>query len=309
VEAALKTAVLATGRAGVLAFEGGYHGLAYAPLAACGYKLAFRAPFRGQLGAHVRFAPYPAGASARREGAVAAARAELARGDIGAVLIEPILGRGGVVRADEAAMAQIARAARDVGALVVVDEIYTGMRRTSAAHWCESARWATPPDVVCLGKALGGTLPVSACVMRAEVAAAWGDPAGEAIHTSTFLGNPLACAAALATLDVLDEPATQATLRATADALWTVALRPLLDDPRAAVASLDGAGLLAGVHLRGGLRRALAVVRAMLERGYVVLTGGVAGDCLTLTPPAVLTPEQITGFAAALREVLCAVQP
>jgi acetylornithine/succinyldiaminopimelate/putrescine aminotransferase len=144
--------------------------------------------------------------------------------------------------------------------------------------------------------------------MRPEVAAAWGDPTGEAIHTSTFLGNPLACAAAHATLDLLSDAEMLAQLRATADALWRTAFEPLRDDPRAGVVALGGARLLIGLRLRGGSRRALAVMRAMLERGYIVLPGGAGGEWLVLTPPATLTGAQVAHFAETLREVLYRVQ-
>lgn len=312
VEAALKTAMLATGRPGVLAFTGSYHGLAHGPLSVSGYSEAFRAPFREQLNPHVAFAPYPA---ARRpescEAAIAAARQAFSGGRIGALLIEPILGRGGIACADVATVNALVQLARTHGATVIADEIYTGLRRVDGA-WSHSAvTWADPPDVLCFGKSLGGTLPVSACVMRAEVAAAWGEPGGEAIHTSTFLGNPLGCEAALATLDALDEPATLANLRATATALWTRALAPLQNDRDAGVTALDGAGMLLGISLAGGTPRALAVVRALLERGYIALAGGSPdlGAALTLTPPMTLTDAQIDHFADTLRTTLREVRP
>jgi 4-aminobutyrate aminotransferase-like enzyme len=98
VEAALKTALLFTGRAGVLAFEGGYHGLSYGPLAACGYDAAFRAPFAAQLNPHVGFVPYPHTTSALTTTLAAVSGALGALGTrVGAVLVEPVLGRGGVV--------------------------------------------------------------------------------------------------------------------------------------------------------------------------------------------------------------------
>ncbi|MEZ4392131.1 MAG: aminotransferase class III-fold pyridoxal phosphate-dependent enzyme [Polyangiales bacterium] len=199
VEAALKSARLATGRPGVLAFHGGYHGLSYGALAACGYKSAFRAPFEGQLNPSVRFVDYPD--AARGDGAreLDALEAALRGGEVGAVIVEPILGRGGVVLPPSGFLRALGALARAAGALVVADEIYTGLGRTGAP--LRSVAQGLVPDLVCLGKALGGGLPVSACLMRDEVAAAWGSSTGEAIHTSFFLGNPLSCAAALASLE------------------------------------------------------------------------------------------------------------
>ncbi|MEI8256918.1 MAG: aspartate aminotransferase family protein [Deltaproteobacteria bacterium] len=312
VEAALKTAVLATKRPGVLAFTGGYHGLSHGPLSVCGYSEAFRAPFRAQLNPAVSFAPYPA---ARRPdlcaAALEAARVSLASRDVGAVVIEPVLGRGGNVLGDVGTIDQIVAMAHAHGVVVIADEIYTGLRRIDGAWSFAAATWRVAPDVLCLGKALGGTLPVSACLMRPEIAAAWGDPGGEAIHTSTFLGNPLGCEAALATLDVLSEPGSLAALARTTYALRTRALEPLRDDPSAGVTAIDGAGMLPGIAIEGGIVRALALVRALLEHGYVALAGSAPdlGAAVTLTPPMTLTDAQIDHFAATARTVFRAVRP
>ncbi len=307
IEAALKTAVLHTKRPGVIAFEGGYHGLSYGAVAACGYKRAFRAPFARQLNAHVRFAPY---ADASVDGSLAcsldAVDRALALGDVGAVLVEPVQGRGGVVVPPSGYLAALSERARRVGAVLIVDEIYTGLRRAGGL-W-RALDDGCVPDVVCLGKALGGGLPVSACVMRDEVARAWGDPDGEAIHTSTFLGNPLACAAAMASLDVLDAPETRSVIDATGAALAD-ALDALARDGALGIVRVTHVGLLAGVTVAGGVARSLAVMRTMLELGYVVLPGGVAGDVLTLTPPCTLTAAQLVGFAQALDASLRAVRP
>ncbi|MDB4931460.1 MAG: Gamma-aminobutyrate alpha-ketoglutarate aminotransferase [Myxococcaceae bacterium] len=303
IEAALKSAMLATKRGGVLAFEGSYHGLSYGALAACGYKFAFREPFAAQLNPAVRFAPYPAAGDVDR--ALAQVRAVLAAGHTGAVLIEPTLGRGGVEAAAPGALAAIGGLAREHGALLIVDEIYTGLGRTGP--WLQSLAMGADPDVVVVGKALGGGLPVSAAIVREEAAAAWGASVGEAIHTSTFLGNPLACAAALASLGVLARPETVAMIDR-CGAMLEQALRSRLQPTALGVRRLSFARMLVGVAIEGGLVRALGVCRRLLERGYIVLTGGVAGDVLTLTPPASLTGEQVAAFATTLAEVLAEVQ-
>lgn len=302
VEAALKTAQLATGRPGVLAFEGGYHGLSYGALAHCGYKLSFREPFARQLNPHVVFAPYPSAAQVDRS--LAACSTALAKGDVGAVLVEPILGRGGVEPAAAGALAELAARAHRHGALMIADEIYTGLGRTGP--WLRSEAEGCEADVVVVGKALGGGLPVSAAIVREEAARAWGASVGEAIHTSTFLGNPLSCAAAMASLDVLARPGTSAMIDRCASSLER-ALTAALAPTACGVRRLTFARMLVGVTLDGGLRRALAVCRRLLERGYVVLTGGVAGDVLTLTPPACLTDAQVDAFARALAEALVEV--
>ncbi|HLK38374.1 MAG TPA: aminotransferase class III-fold pyridoxal phosphate-dependent enzyme, partial [Polyangiaceae bacterium] len=210
VTAALKTAVLATGRAGVVAFEGAYHGLSHGPLAACGLRPSFREPFAGQLNPHVRFVPYPSH-EASLEATMAAVEAALDPGDVGAVLVEPILGRGGCVVPPPAFLRNLRVACDRAGALLVCDEVWTGLGR--AGSWLASVDQGVLPDVLCLGKGLGSGLPVSACVGSERATAAWGAHGGATIHTATHFGAPLACAAALATLDALEARSLPARAR------------------------------------------------------------------------------------------------
>jgi acetylornithine/succinyldiaminopimelate/putrescine aminotransferase len=288
VETALKTAVLATGRAGVLAFEGGYHGLSHGPLAACGYAPAFRAPFAEQLGRHVRFASWHESDLDAALHAVDAAWSN----DVGAVLVEPLQGRGGCRPCAPGFLEALSLRCRERGALLVVDEILTGLGRCGT-RWLSVELGATP-DLLCLGKALGGGLPVSACLGRAEAMAAWGDPAGEAIHTGTFFGHPLGCAAALAALDVLEDDALDARTKAVG-ADFAAALRKATGRP------VVGAGLLVGVRFE---RPVLDLVARLLSRGYLTLPAGADARTLQLAPPLTIDEALLEGFVATLREVL-----
>ncbi len=288
VESALKTALLYTHRPGVLAFEGGYHGLSHGPLAACGYSDAFRAPFNEQLNPHVFFAPYPG----ELEASLAAVDAALSGGAIGAVLVEPMLGRGGVVIPPPEFLPELARRAREHGALLIVDEVMTGLGRTGTmlAH-------APTADLVCLGKALGAGMPISACIGREDVMQAWGDPGREAIHTGTFFGQPLACAAALACLDVLrDEQLPERALQlgaALRDELANLQARhPRLRDVR-------GRGLLLGLELDSPAR-GLQLTRMLLERGYITVPAGVDARVVSLTPPLTIHADQLRAFTTAV---------
>jgi 4-aminobutyrate aminotransferase/(S)-3-amino-2-methylpropionate transaminase len=164
--AALKTAVLATGRPRVIAFAGAYHGLSYGPLALCGLRESYRAPFAAQLNPEVAYVEYPSdGPQLMR--ALAAVRSELERGDVGAVVFEPILGRGGCVVPPPEFAARLAELCRREGSLLVADEIWTGLGR--AGRWLYSAAGGVEADLVCLGKGLGGGLPISACLGRREL--------------------------------------------------------------------------------------------------------------------------------------------
>src|SRR5258707_11017857 len=123
-------------------------------------------------------------------------------GDVGAFLFEPIQGRAGLVSPPRGFLAELRGIADEVGALLVADEVYTGLGRTG--RWLACEHEGVAPDVVALGKALGGGFPISACVGRPEVMRRWPSSQGEALHTSTHLGNPLGCAAALAVLHTLE---------------------------------------------------------------------------------------------------------
>jgi 4-aminobutyrate aminotransferase/(S)-3-amino-2-methylpropionate transaminase len=296
VTAALKTAVLTTGRAGVVAFEGGYHGLSHGPLAACGLRPSFREPFAAQLNTHVTFAPYP---GTSMQVSLEAVKGALARGDVGAVLVEPVLGRGGCVVPPPGFLASLRTACDEAGALLVCDEIWTGLGRSGA--WLASVDEGVLPDVVCLGKGLGGGLPVSACVGSERAMAAWGAHGGTTIHTATHFGAPPACVAALATLEVLERERLAERAR-TAGASWMKRLRERTAGR--GVREVRGRGLMVGVELEGGGARALAVTRRLLASGWIVLTGGATGDALTLTPPLDIDAVLLDAFADALAGAL-----
>jgi 4-aminobutyrate aminotransferase/(S)-3-amino-2-methylpropionate transaminase len=298
VTAALKTAALSTGRPGVVAFEGAYHGLSYAPLAACGLRPSFREPFAEQLNAHVAFAPYPGD-----DAALAASRHEverrLAAGGVGAVLVEPILGRGGCLVPPSAFLPMLREACDRSGALLICDEVWTGLGRSGA--WLASRAAGVTPDVVCLGKALGGGLPISACIGTGRAMEAWGTHGGATIHTATHVGAPLACAAALAVLGELEKKGWVERADAVGER-WMQALRDRTQGR--GVSAVRGRGLMVGVVLAGGAAHALAVSGRLLGRGWIVLTGGTDGGVLTLTPPLDIDPAILDAFAATLAECL-----
>lgn len=298
VETALKTVTLASKKPGILAFEGGYHGLSHGPLAVCGYSAAFRAPFREQLNPHVVFAPFPR-ATDDVEAALDAVFA-CVRDDVGAILVEPILGRGGVWLPPPGFLRGLGERARARGLLVIADEIFVGLGRTGSTF--RSVSEGLVPDVLCVGKALGGGLPVSACVGRPEVMAAWGSPDGEAIHTGTFYGHPLGAAAALASLEVIESEG----LAARAAEVGARFRASLESRGMAHVREVRGAGLVLGVQLDApGL--SLTVVRSLLEKGYLALPAGADASVLQLVPPLVIEERLLDAFADALSAVLGAL--
>lgn len=304
VEAALQTAWLHTRRPGVLAFEGGYHGLSLGALAVCGYQPAFRAPFSAQLGGHAVFARFP-----RASDAVAQALDEVAGAlessplPVGALLVEPILGRGGVVVPPAGFLRGLAELARAHGALLVVDEIWTGLHRTGPRWACLDE--GVEPDVLCVGKALGGGMPIAACLAPAAVLRAWGDPAGEALRTSTFASHPIACAAALAHLEAMRaHSALEDHVRATG--AWLLeALRARLE-AMPGVVEVRGRGLAVGIALGSG-RAGLRVVRALLERGFLVLPAAPDASVVQISPPLTIARALLERFVEAAADAIASV--
>ena len=298
VTAALKTALLATGRPGVVAFTGSYHGLSYGPLAALGFAESFRRPFAAQLSPHVTFASYPRDA-AELEASMRQVLAAVGRGDVGAVLVEPIQGRGGVVLPADGFLARLRAACDASGALLIADEIWTGLGRSGDMFASLAA--GVVADLLCVGKGLGGGVPISACIGSKEAMQAWGAHGGETLHTGTHFGSPPACLAALAVLDTLGRSSIVKRSR-DVGASWTGVLRA--STPELGVKSVRGRGMMVGIELEGGGGRALSVMRKLLAAGYIVLTGGRDGATITLTPPLTIAEPLLVAFSTALVEAL-----
>lgn len=306
VEAALKTAVLATGRRGVLAFEGAYHGLGYGALNAT-HREHFRAPFRSQLAKFGHFLPFPAD---NLRLLTSAATKLLRRGDIGAILVEPVQARGGI-RVPPPEFLRLLRELCDRhGALLILDEIYTGFGRTGEWFACEHS--SVMPDVICLGKALTGGFPLSACVGRAEVMdRAWPASNGEAIHTSTFLGHPVGCAMALANLaEIRRLKLVQHSPRL---GRWLLTeLFKVQGSKFKVTCRARGMGLMAGLELlrldgSPATAEALGIIKRLLHRGFVFLPEGEHANVIGFTPPLTITRAQLARALAALRDELAAL--
>jgi 4-aminobutyrate aminotransferase/(S)-3-amino-2-methylpropionate transaminase len=302
VEIALKIAHLASGRPGVVAFEGAYHGLTMGSLAVTSRAL-FRSPFEGRLYQGVAFAPFPQTRRHRAPGAFACLdrvrellREGAPNGDpIGAIVVEPIQGRAGVRIPPKGFMAELSTLAAASDVLVIADEVFTGMGRCGPMLASEVV--GLRPNVICVGKALGAGMPISACLADPSVMQAWPESGGEAIHTSSFLGHPLSCAAALAALREAD-PAARSVKVKERGARLLGPLRQRLSAV-ARVGDVRGVGLLAAVELveEDGVTPASGagarVASAALRRGLMVLPAGESGEVVELTPATVVTDEQI----------------
>ncbi len=295
ITAALKSAVLATGKSAVLAFGSSYHGLSYGALSVTDLRESYRLPFSDHLARDVRFAPYPSNPK-ELDQSLSACRSLLEDGAVAAVIVEPILGRGGVVVPPQGFLRQLGELARDAGALLIADEIWSGLGRSG--YWLASEREpGFEPDLICLGKGLGGGLPISACIGSASVMAHWSQNE-EVVHTSTFAGAPLSCTAALSTLDILGRGGLVQAAHDQGDA-WIVTLQELLRDT--CVSEVRGSGLMIGLDVGALPGGASALQSALLKRGFITTTGGGSRDVLVLTPPLTINSDLLMAFEDSLR--------
>ena len=307
VESALKTAMLATGKPGVIAFEGAYHGLGYGALNAT-HRDHFRHPFRSQLREFGSFVTFPTKPE-QLAGIEKNIRALFRREKIGAILVEPIQARGGCNIPPPEFLPLLRKLCDEYGALLILDEIYTGFGRTGKWFACEHS--GVMPDLICLGKALTGGFPLSACVGRAEVMdAAWPASNGEAIHTSTFLGHPVGCAMALAQIKEIQR--LKLCERSAELGKFLLAELGQIKNLKLKLKNSErGLGLMAGVELtlpdgKPATKVALDAIKQLLHRGYIFLPEGEHGNIIGFTPPLTITEAQLGKAVGALEAVLTA---
>jgi acetylornithine/N-succinyldiaminopimelate aminotransferase len=280
VEAAFKAGRL-TGRKHMVATEGGFHGRTMGALALTGQP-SKQAPFE-PLPGDVTHVPY---------GDEEALRAAVTT-DTALVIVEPVQGENGVVVPPEGYLAAAREITRASGTLLVIDEIQTGIGRTG--HWFACQAQGVEPDIITLAKGLGGGLPLGAAMFFGEAAGLL--TAGQ--HGSTFGGNPVACAAAIAVLKTLAEqelPARAGRLgERLRDGIWSIG-HPLVEQVR-------GAGLLLGIVLTEPV--APQVQQAAQDAGFLV--NAVAPDVVRLAPPLIVTDDEADALVRALPAILDAV--
>jgi 4-aminobutyrate aminotransferase-like enzyme len=304
VEAALKTALLATGKPGVIAFQRGYHGLGYGALNATSRE-HFRSPFQSQLAGFGHFLPFPALPDEWPE-LEANLESLFEKEKIGAILVEPIQVRGGIHVPPPQFLRQLRDTAHRHGALLILDEIYTGFGRTGRWFACEHAQ--VLPDLICLGKALTGGFPLSACIGRADLMdAAWPASTGEAIHTSTYLGHPVGCAMALVQIQEIDR--RNLVERSAHLGTYLLNLLSEMSIPPGICVSIRGQGLLAGIEIRDEKNQpatevAVNAIKKILGRGFILLPEGEHSEVISLTPPLIISETQLARTVRALQLAL-----
>jgi acetylornithine/LysW-gamma-L-lysine aminotransferase len=271
-EAALKFARYATGRTGIVAMMRGFHGRTFGSLSATWNK-KYREPYE-PLVPDFRHVPYDN----------IEALAEAIDDDTAGVIVEIIQGEGGVYPGSTDYFQALRRLCTERGALLIVDEIQTGVGRTGRWLACEH-HWLSP-DVITLGKSIGGGLPLGVTAWRSELGQF---KAG--LHGSTFGGNPLVCAASRAVIEVMAEE--QLPQRAERLGHWLKAELARLDTPQ--IREVRGLGLMLGLELRG---KVTPVLQQLMENGIWALPAGL--NVLRLLPPLVIEEQDL---ATAVRKI------
>ncbi len=288
VEVALKTAMLHTGNAGFISFKDGYHGVDLGVLPVTSRR-DFKDPFTKYLGERVTIElPYGCG-----EELLADAIETLKSSPCGfaGIIAEPVQGRGGVINPPANWLAMIAGLAHKSGGVLILDEILTGLGRRG--KWTEAE--SVDADLVCFGKALGGGMPLSACVGTEKVMSAWPKSTGEAIHTGTFFGHPLSCAVAAASLREMKRIDVCKMARETGAWLYEQLQIKFMGDSTVEEIRWGG-GLMIAIKFNesaGPAPGAVAMDR-LRAHGVVALASGSGGTSLSLTPALNISRETLS---------------
>jgi 4-aminobutyrate aminotransferase/(S)-3-amino-2-methylpropionate transaminase len=317
VESALKTAMIHTKKPGVIAFTGAYHGLGYGTLPVT-HRDDFKKPFLKQLGSFSHTAPFPDERIYEDKAAQVSIKAvrsvfkkaKRSKAPVGAVLLEPIQGRGGIISAPADFLKALREFCDEEKVLLIADEVMTGFGRAGSLFAVDKS--GVVPDLLCLGKGMANGFPISACVGTTRVMYSWGASTGDSIHTSTFLGNPLGCAVALAVIREIEERKFVDRSRQMGEffrkELWKLKEKyPVIGDIR-------GSGLMIGLELcetNSGSKKPVPAtektrnfIAEALRRGLVLLPAGAAHNVISITPPFIITEKEIRYSVSEFDKIL-----
>ena len=319
VETALKTARIFTGRHKIIAFQGGFHGKTMGALSVSSQNY-YRNPFQNMLAdtTHVPYA-YPYRCPTHSDGddcyfcdggylEHVLTMPDSGVADVAAIIMEPIQGHGGWIVPPRKFVQKVRQLCDEHGILLIADEIITGFGRTG--HWFGMDYYDVVPDIMVVGKGLASGFPISATIMSEEVADAW----GPMMHTSTFLGNPVGCAAALASLAEIEERGLVQRGAELGD--YFKSRLEELQQEHHLIGEVRGVGMMVGVEfVRDRATREPAteegarVVDGLLQRGVIATNyGGSYHNVLKMSPPLVITKEQLDCAIEALNESLSSVE-
>lgn len=292
VEIALKTAMLATKKTAFLCFHGSYHGVDLGVLPVTS-RADFKEPFANWLGQNqVESVPYGCDKALIRS---ALMRLQKNHDGVAGIIVEPVQGRAGTIFPPAQWLGELRRFADEFRAALIFDEVFTGMGRLG--------RWTTaeivPCDLVCFGKALGGGFPLSACVGTEKFMSAWPESAGEAIHTGTFFGHPLSCAAGATTIQAMKNRSIIASVADRGPKFLNHLRTTLSTLP--GVKDIRGDGFMFAIECTstGYGARLMDDLRA---RGVIALVSGERGHVLALTPAFTITDQEFSAGVGAIKE-------
>ena len=313
IEAAMKLAKVATRRTSFVSFRGGFHGRTHGALSLTSSNVKYRAHFEPLVGG-VHFVPYPY--PLRMGGAEAALAATMAAidelfatvvapDDVAAFVVEPVLGEGGYVVPPDGFLPALREVADRHGILLAVDEVQSGYARTGrffATEWTDAS-----PDIVIMAKGIASGLPLSGILAPRALL----DQLAPGSHGGTYGGNAVACAAALATLDVIDDE----RLAERAERLGARMLASLRERAagHASVAEVRGRGLMLAIEFADGSELtprpdlAKALLAAAMARNMLLLSCGTYGQAVRIIPPLVTTDDEVDLALAAIGDSLAAI--
>ena len=279
VEAAMKFARKFTGKKGMVAMKGSYHGKSFGAL-----SLTFNPKYKKAFGPLVEKVSYSS------FGDIDDLHSVIDE-DTAFVILEPIQGESGINVAPEGFLQEVRKLCDEKGILLIFDEIQAGLGRTGRLWACD--HWKTAPDILCLAKGIAGGVPMGATLVKSNILASMSK--GE--HSSTFGGNPLSCAAGIAALDAL----TKDGLIENSDKMGKIFREGLikLKEKHNIIRDIRGKGLMIGVELKFEVRN---ILMNLIDEGVLMLYSG--RNILRILPPLVITEEDITKVLQVLDNVL-----
>ncbi|HET7583019.1 MAG TPA: aminotransferase class III-fold pyridoxal phosphate-dependent enzyme [Candidatus Limnocylindria bacterium] len=316
IEAAVKLAKYATRRPAIVAFRGGFHGRTHAAMSLTSSGIKYRGHYEPLLPS-IYFAPYPYPlrnpTGATEEAALAYSLAGLEElfatmihpDDVAGILVEPVLGEGGYVVPPDGFLPALREIADRYGILLIADEVQSGVGRTGrmwATEWTD-----TRPDIVVMAKGIASGLPLSGIMARRELLEKFGPGA----HGGTYGGNAVACAAALATLDVIAAEGLLDNARRQGERLLSNLRR--LTAGHSAVAEVRGRGLMVALEFADpdGLQPrpdlAKAFIQAAFERKLLLLSCGTYGQVVRIIPPLITNDTEVDSAISAMSEALAVI--
>ena len=273
VEASLKLAKYATKKTGIIAFQGAFHGRTLGALSVTTSKMKYREGYDPLL-PEVYIAPFD----------LAVVEGLLKEHEIAGIIIEPILGEGGYLVVEKEFVQGLRKLCDQYGSLLIFDEVQTGIGRTG--HWFAAHHFDVVPDIMCLAKGVASGFPLGVCVAKKEVMAKWSPGA----HGSTYGGNPICCAAAIATIKVI----TEKDLVSKAEKLGKYFKKKLKDLQKkySRIKEVRGMGLMLGVDF-GENAPVKKVMNYCLNEGLVLISTGGDGTVIRFVPPLIVKKPQI----------------